>query len=165
MENSTLVAISGLALILILGILKLIKENNKTKELSLKNIFERENPKPIINKKNNMENGFMKEIRRANAISISKFNEILNEWVSKINCEDTVGDETFGQKAYIHVKVENKIYHLNADSKRKAVMEYLNEYKDAKWVVVKNRKGTINKVAFGLDEKKIKGLYLYLYLN
>ena len=75
-----------------------------------------------------------------------------------------VGD--YGQRALLWVNDEGLLYRLNADTKRHGVREYLalrEQYgPHLGWSVVANRKGVMNKAAFGPMQVTIRGFYLYL---
>ena len=60
--------------------------------------------------------------------------------------------------------IGERIFNLNSDTKSTAVEKYLNEFCDEDWVIVENRNGRKNKVAFGEQEKNetIIGFYLYV---
>tara|TARA_B110000285_G_scaffold91732_1_gene105067 strand:- start:776 stop:1117 length:342 start_codon:yes stop_codon:yes gene_type:complete len=102
---------------------------------------------------------------KANAISIHEFNKLLADWY--LNSDETdikISSEEVGVTPWIHIKDGGRIFNLNSDTKRTAVKKYLDEFCDEDWVIVENRNGRKNKVAFGEQEKNetIKGFYLYV---
>lgn len=105
-----------------------------------------------------------------NKYSIDKqtFHNLLRDWFEN-STEEIIGDPNVrGQLAWIWVSDGTQKYHLNADTKRLAVKEYLDlveEYGNViEWQIVPNNRGKLNKVAFGSDRQTIKGFYFYLVL-
>ena len=97
-----------------------------------------------------------------------RFNELLKSWYQN-NSEDTVGTcGDYGGVAFLWAVHDSNKYYLNADTKRSGVGEYLEMLKryanNLQWSVVKNQNGTMNKIAFGPEKKKIRGFYLYVDL-
>jgi len=96
------------------------------------------------------------------------FDDWLLNWYRNTN-EKTVGDVgDFGQQAFLWVEENELKYRLNADTKREGVKGYLDlldkNNGSIKWTVVANLKGKMNKIAFGDNEIKIRGFYLYLVI-
>ena len=139
--------------------------NTKPTEDNLAEPIEENNDKPIPSKVIKQKK-YMVKNKMSTSYTIKEFDNKLEEWL--INCDtDTIGDiSKFGGRKYIYVKVGPNEYYLNADTKRPAVKEYLNKYKGEKWEAILNQKKTKkNKVAFGTDQKIIKGFYFYLKLE
>ena len=60
---------------------------------------------------------------------------------------------------------QGRAFHLNADTRRQGVLEYLallDADPHVDWHVVPNARGHLDKAAFGPDLRIIPGLYLYL---
>ena len=107
----------------------------------------------------------IKQVKKTDAISIPEFNKLLEDWYLNSDATDSkVSSEEVGVTPWIHIKDGGRIFNLNSDTKRTAVKKYLNEFCDENWVIVENRNGKKNKVAFGEQEKNetITGFYLYV---
>ena len=102
---------------------------------------------------------------KSNPMTKDQFNEWLRTWCST-SSDKTISDyEDYGQSTYLYIQEDGNLYHLNADTKREAVEEYLkllDSNKDLLWTIVPNRKLRLNKVAFGENKKILKGFYLYI---
>lgn len=98
-------------------------------------------------------------------MSRNQFDQWLKEWYENTT-ERTVGEYgNYGQRPHIFVSNNNRIFHLNADTKRLGVEEYLHLLAietNIIWNIIPNRNGVFNKVAFGREKKVIPGFYLYL---
>ena len=105
---------------------------------------------------------YLDRIARRDAITISKFNDLLKQWFNN-SSEPRISEEIVGVRAWIHIKDRKKIYRLNSDTTLCGVKEYLKKYTNSDWVIVENQRGNRNKVAFGTEKKHIiEGFYLYL---
>jgi len=105
---------------------------------------------------------YLDRIARRDAITISKFNDLLKQWFNNSR-EPRISEEIVGVRDWIHIKDGKKIYRLNSDTTLCGVKEYLKKYTNSDWVIVENQRGNRNKVAFGTEKKHIiEGFYLYL---
>jgi len=103
--------------------------------------------------------------KKTNPMTKSQFNLWLRKWEDETS-EKTVGEfGNYGQTPHIYVKDIGRLFHLNADTKRAGVGEYL-KFLDSEshliWEIVPNRNQVLNKVAFGKNKEIIKGFYLYI---
>lgn len=110
----------------------------------------------------------IKKVESRHPITKIPFQDLLRDWYDNSN-EERIGDPNLrGQLAWIWVIDGTKKYHLNSDTKRVAVKEYLDlikrEGSDIEWQIVLNNRGKLNKVAFGGEKQTIKGFYFYLVL-
>ncbi len=110
--------------------------------------------------------GMIRRIRKDEAITRAEFDSALKAWFDGANPGEWVGDRGGrGQAPWIFVRDLGRVFHLNADSNREGVREYLGMLTTSpnlEWTVVLNRNGTPNKVAFGPDQRTISGFYLYV---
>jgi len=105
------------------------------------------------------------QVTKADAISILEFNQLLANWYYNSDATDIkISSEEVGVTPWIHIKDGGRIFNLNSDTKRTAVNKYLNGFCYKDWVIVENRNGKKNKVAFGEQKKNetIIGFYLYV---
>ncbi|HXG85140.1 MAG TPA: hypothetical protein VNI84_14060 [Pyrinomonadaceae bacterium] len=108
----------------------------------------------------------IRRVESKSPINKQSFHNLLKDWFEN-STEERIGDPNVrGQLAWIWVSDEAKKYHLNADTKRVAVKEYLELVKqlgnDIEWQIVLNNRGKLNKVAFGSNKQSIKGFYFYV---
>ena len=116
----------------------------------------------IIRKHLSIDQQYIKKNSRENPIkSKDDFYNVL-KWWKKISKSDTISDLRGGSnnEPWIHVKIGEIQYYLNADTKRNGVIEFLNCKKN-KWVTIKNENGVQNKIVNSLDESPISGFYFY----
>ena len=116
-------------------------------------------------KSNNASNNYIRQINKSDAISIPEFNNLLRDWYLNSNEKNIkISSEIIGVKAWVHVKQGQDVFRLNSDTKRTSVKKYLDKYSASDWILVSNRNGKKNKVAFGDEQnyKVISGFYLYL---
>ena len=99
--------------------------------------------------------------------SKQSFTDVLRKWHDQTD-ERVIGPSApRGQTAWLWAEVGGDRLHLNADTERTGVSEYL-EFADRygeelAWHVRANQNGTkINKICFGPNETVIPGFYLYL---
>jgi hypothetical protein len=108
----------------------------------------------------------MDKIDRWHPLSRSQFDAELARWVAAAGSSDRIGDTSGrGQKAWIHVEADGRVYRLNADSTYFGVRDYLGMLAATpglEWHVVENRNGRRNKIAFGERRRQIPGFYLYV---
>ncbi len=81
--------------------------------------------------------------------------------------EPTIGDVgIFGGTPWIHLDLPSLRAVLNADTTRKAVIDYLHYVTkrgaEVPWRVVANRRGRVNKVVYRADSDDAPGWYCYL---
>ncbi|MEY2983473.1 MAG: hypothetical protein RLZZ568_90 [Cyanobacteriota bacterium] len=97
--------------------------------------------------------------------SKAAFNHALQQWYQE-TAEKTIGNHEYNQSSWLFVELGGYKFHLNSDSKREGIAEYLKlveEYPDdLPWQIVANNRGKINKVTFGNEKRKIAGFYFYL---
>ena len=154
--------------ILILGIFKLIKkyfDNSKTVKSEVETNFT-ENIDSSIEKDKITKtmNYKIKPNSKINPMSVQEFNKELEHWLNNNENDKSIGSiNDYGGRAFLYIKNKDKIFHLNADTKKEAVKKYISKFKNEKWIIVFNaRKTKKNKVAFGSDDSIIPGFYLYL---
>lgn len=92
--------------------------------------------------------------------------ELLTAWLNSSNTP-TIGDiGSFGGSAWIRIQLGDHTAVLNGDTKRHAIMEYLQDALHrgvaAPWRVITNRKGVVNKAVFREDGQETPGWYCYL---
>jgi hypothetical protein len=92
--------------------------------------------------------------RSAEPVSRSEFDAILQTWYQGTE-EDTVGGSVrYGGTPWLWVRYKGDLFHLNADTSRAGVREYLrliSSHTDLPWTVVEGRSGRRTKVLFGSD--------------
>lgn len=94
----------------------------------------------------------------------------LVDWLESWVCmgdDPTIGDVgRYGGKSWLRIMLGSTGCHLNADTTRAGVLEYLGRAHragaDLKWLVVANNRGVVNKVVPDDGGPAIKGFYLYL---
>lgn len=92
--------------------------------------------------------------------------ELLDGWLHGSDAE-TIGDVgTFGGRKHVHIDLTDATAALNADTKRAAVRDYLDEVRrigaEVPWKVVANQRGPVNKVVFRADGQPTPGWFCYL---
>ena len=110
----------------------------------------------------------MQRVGREDAITRERFDAALRAWVEQAQPGEWIGDrQGRGQAAWIFVRDLGKYYHLNADSNREGVREYVGMLAvdpELAWTIVPNRNGKPNKVAFGSEQRTISGFFFYVVL-
>jgi len=110
-------------------------------------------------------NNYIEKMKIDNPLnSIDELIDLLKEWKANSNSE-TIGD-LFGRKSnpspLIWIKINNRIYKIHADTKRKGIVKFLqNHENDNQIKIVKNRNENYNKVTNDSNNKPIPGLYFY----
>lgn len=102
-------------------------------------------------------------VPRKQALSKSEFHERLRDWRGN---DATVGpDGIQGRTAWICVHDDSRKFVLNADTKRTAVECYLDivtrHGDDLRWKIVLSQRGKKTAVAYGPEECRAKGFFLY----
>ncbi len=92
--------------------------------------------------------------------------ELLDGWLHSSDAE-TIGDVgTFGGRAQVRIELADVTAVLNADTKRAAVRDYLDEVRrigaEMSWQVVANQRGPMNKAVFRADGQPTPGWFCYL---
>lgn len=110
------------------------------------------------------DNGFLP--RGVKVASKREFASLLQHWHDTSQAK-TIGDVgSFGGTACITVHLGDYHFVLNVDTKRSAVVAYLDHVRrlgpDPPWRVVANARGTVNKVVFSDDPTNAAGWYHYL---
>lgn len=108
----------------------------------------------------------IKRVSLDDAISKSEFHSRLRAWLHDTG-DAIVGEpDVPGVTAWVHVLDGSSRYRLHADTRRKAVDDYLRlvapHGDDLKWTVVASKRGRINAVAYGPERKRLVPFYLYL---
>jgi hypothetical protein len=102
---------------------------------------------------------------RTNPLSRQGLEATLRRWLRYDPSETIAGDQGYGGRAWLWVLEAGDLFYLNSDTKRQAVERYvtlLDEVDgDLDWSVTANRRGVLNKVAFGAAKEVIPGFYLY----
>lgn len=110
----------------------------------------------------------MQRIGRQDAITREQFDSTLREWLETAQAGEWIGDrQGRGQAPWVFVRVLGRLYHLNADSNREGVREYVGMLavdSELAWTIVPNQKGRQNKVAFGSEQRKIPRFFFYVVL-
>ena len=104
-------------------------------------------------------------VPRSNPLNRTQFHETLRNWLVDSD-EIRIGDPSLpGVTAWIYVSHAGHLFHLNADTPRRAIADYMalvaRDGEALEWTVVKNSRGKENAVAFGASLERIKSLYLY----
>jgi hypothetical protein len=106
----------------------------------------------------------IKRGRSAAPIPRAAFEARLRRWY-ELTDEARVGDESsFGGTPWVWVQQGARRFHLNADTTREGVGEYLamlTREPELQWTVVRGRAGRLTKVVFGHRQQGIPGFYLY----
>lgn len=110
------------------------------------------------------DNGFLP--RGVRVSGKREFADLLRRWHNQSQTK-TIGDVgCFGGTACITVRLGDHDVVLNVDSKRSAVVTYLDHVwrlgPDLPWRVVANNRGSVNKVVFSDDPADAAGWYQYL---
>ncbi|MEV7983188.1 hypothetical protein [Streptomyces sp. NPDC086519] len=99
---------------------------------------------------------------------IAELQGLLDQWVRDSE-RQTIGDVgSFGGKPWLKIEVQGRqIFHLNADTKRAAVLSFLKAAAAAggadklAWRVIANRGRKVNKVVYGDQDDRLQGWYGY----
>ena len=106
----------------------------------------------------------MPKIPVSAALSKSQFETQLRSWFEE-SSEERIGQSNgYGGAPWIWVRHGSGVYHLNADTKRAGVEDYLmlaQSEADVQWVVTTGRAGKMTKVTFGRRMVAIPGFYFY----
>lgn len=99
--------------------------------------------------------------------SIDMFLNILKVWLlynrGKDQSTTTIGGAEYGQAPLLWVRISNKLFHLNSDSKMSGIIDFYKN-KECDWKVISNqRNGKKNKVTNRPDGAGIKGFYFYKF--
>jgi hypothetical protein len=91
---------------------------------------------------------------------------LLEAWL-EISDALNIGSTEYGQTPWIFITLnQRQTAVLNADTKRAAVEEYVKDAQargaDVSWWVIRNRRGSWNKLAFRADHMPTPGWYCYL---
>jgi serine/threonine protein kinase len=101
---------------------------------------------------------------RAEPLARSEFEAVLRSWYRNSDEETIGGTVRYGGTPWLWIVVQRDLYHLNADTKRAGVEEYLDRVRtepELLWTVIEGRAGKRTKVVFGADRRAISGFYLY----
>lgn len=98
--------------------------------------------------------------------SLEELATLLQDWLAT-SSTGTIGSLGHGRRKLITVKLpDGRAAALNADTKREAVAEYLEEVRQRgaseAWAVVANRNGKLNKIVFRPDLRPTEGWFFYL---
>ena len=104
--------------------------------------------------------------RGARVASKAELANLLDEWYRTTRAP-TIGDsQTYGRAAWIHLVLTDGHVVLNADTRREAVRNYLDDVgrrgAEVPWRVVANARGSINKVLYDASRPRQPGWYCYL---
>jgi hypothetical protein len=104
------------------------------------------------------------QVRSAEPLTRAEFERQLKAWLTESN-EAHVGEFIgYGGKPWLWVRQGSGIYHLNADTKRAGVEEYVrmvSREPSLGWTVTPGRAGKMTKVVFGQRMVAIPGFYFY----
>jgi hypothetical protein len=102
---------------------------------------------------------------RTDPLSRREFEATLRRWLGYDPSDTIGGDQGYGGRAWLWVHEAGDLFYLNSDTSRQAVQRYVTLLDEAsgdlEWSVVANRRGVLNKVAFGAANEVIPGFYLY----
>jgi hypothetical protein len=108
----------------------------------------------------------MERRQRSEPLTRGELDTALADWARAFPREATIGPVgDYGGKAWLHVRDQGRPFHLNVDTRREGVLEYLAMLEadpQLEWHVVPNARGALNKAAFGPQQRTIPGFYLYL---
>ena len=108
----------------------------------------------------------IEQVRRADALNRSEFHRRLREWID--NSDDPVIAPQIerGQTPWIYVRDTPRMFVLNADTGRPAVVSYLKLVErfgnDLKWEISASDRGNMTAVVYGPEEIRIKPFYFYV---
>jgi hypothetical protein len=108
----------------------------------------------------------LKEVRRDQALNKSQFHERLRDFCLRNSDDATVcPNYAYGRRPWIYILDEHRVFVLNADTKRKAVGEYLKlvaQYSDdLRWELRPSQRGNMTAVAYGPHGLPVQSFYLY----
>jgi hypothetical protein len=108
----------------------------------------------------------LKEVRRAQALNKSTFHEQLRDFWRHNSDDATVcPNYAYGRRPWVYILDEHRVFVLNADTKRKAVGEYLDlvtqHNDDLSWELRPSQRGKMTAVAYGPDGLFVQSFYLY----
>jgi hypothetical protein len=98
--------------------------------------------------------------------SKQEFTDLLRKWYDHTDERVIGGSPEYNQTPWLWVQIGTFECHLNADTKRQGVREYLERVirysAGLEWRVCANQNGKFNKVCFSPDAYPIAGFYLYV---
>jgi len=108
----------------------------------------------------------LREVRRDQALNKSEFHKRLRDFCDHNSDDATVCPNVdYGRRPWIYILDEHRVFVLNADTKRKAVGEYLDlvaqHPDDLRWELRPSQRGHMTAVAYGPDELPVQSFYLY----
>ncbi|MCA9499298.1 MAG: hypothetical protein R3B95_14430 [Nitrospirales bacterium] len=103
------------------------------------------------------------------AVTKEQFHSILRKWLTETD-DTLVGPTTVrGRTPWIHVRDGSRLFFLNADTGRVAVMGYLElvdlHGEDLDWEIVPSQSGRLTAVAYGPERVRHTPFYLYFHSN
>jgi hypothetical protein len=106
------------------------------------------------------------QVRRDQALNKSEFHSRLKVFWRRNSDEAAVGPKAaYGGRPWVYVLDDRRIFVLNADTKRKAVGEYLELVErhsdDLRWEITASQRGRQTAVAYGPKGSPAKSFYLY----
>jgi hypothetical protein len=111
-----------------------------------------------------IDQNFILKLSRENALKNKEdFFNILKCWI-RFSKSETIGDLTkmIRRTPILYLRIGSTTYYINADSKRIAVEEFLNNSKESEsWKLITNEDGVKNKITNRKDEEAIPGFYFY----
>ncbi len=87
--------------------------------------------------------------------------DILKVWKiinQEPNCQ--IGNGDTGNTPWIFVKLQEKVYYMNSDTKRVGIQQFYSN-KNNLWKLIPNNNDVVNLVTNSSDETSIVGLYFY----
>ena len=108
----------------------------------------------------------LKEVRRNQALNKSEFHERLRDfWLHNSDDATVCPNAAYGRRPWIYILNEHRVFVLNADTKRKAVGEYLElvtqHSDDLRWELRPSQQGKMTAVAYGPHGLPVQSFYLY----
>jgi hypothetical protein len=105
-------------------------------------------------------------VRGTRVASKAALASLLQRWYVETT-EDRIGPAaTYGGQPWIWVDLDPCPVKLNADTRREAVGDYLDDVAargaEVPWRVVRNGRGRVNKVVYRSDYATVPGWYCYL---
>lgn len=108
----------------------------------------------------------MEKVPRSKAIGKKDFHQRLRDWYDNTDDEVIGSGGRYKGKPWVYVREGSRIFNLNADTGRDAVLEYmklLDHYGDSiSWSPTASERGKMTAVAFGPERVRETSFYLYV---
>jgi len=109
-----------------------------------------------------IDQNFFKNTSLQNPFSKKEELFTILKWWKTLSKSETIGDLTKinGNTPLIKIKIGSSVYVINADTTKQGIQTFLSN-KNNLWKVIENENGIKNKITNELNEKPIKGFYMY----